>query len=165
MGLRTDPVHPGFQSSPAGMSPPVSVETPRSTLLALVRLQSWSALVRGPQKIPPWNLCVGAYRPVFAAIVKNLEIILHQGGPVRQCPHKRAGVTDEERSCVTLEAPLSMGFSRQEYWSGLPFPPPGDLPNLGIKPVSPESQINSLPSELSEKPLSCIRVALNLMSL
>ena len=35
------------------------------------------------------------------------------------------------------QAPLSMGFSRQEYWSGLPFPPPGDLPNPGIKPVFP----------------------------
>ena len=36
------------------------------------------------------------------------------------------------------QAPLSMGFSRQEYWSGFPFPSPGDLPNLGIKPMSPE---------------------------
>ena len=35
------------------------------------------------------------------------------------------------------QAPLSKGFSRQEYWSGLPFPPPGDLPNPGIEPVSP----------------------------
>ena len=34
------------------------------------------------------------------------------------------------------QAPLSMGLSRQEYWSGLPFPPPGDLPNPGIKPTS-----------------------------
>ena len=34
-------------------------------------------------------------------------------------------------------APLSIGFPRQEYWSGLPFPPLGDLPNPGIKPVSP----------------------------
>ena len=38
--------------------------------------------------------------------------------------------------CVALGAPLSMEFSRQEYRSGLPFPPPGDLPNPGIKPVS-----------------------------
>ena len=38
---------------------------------------------------------------------------------------------------VALQAPLSMGFPRQEYWNGLPFPPPGDLPNLGIKPMSP----------------------------
>ena len=38
---------------------------------------------------------------------------------------------------VTLQAPLSMEFSRQEYWSGVPFPPPGDLPNTGIEPESP----------------------------
>ena len=37
---------------------------------------------------------------------------------------------------VVLHAPQSMGFSRQEYWSGLPYPPPGDLPDPGIKPVS-----------------------------
>ena len=38
---------------------------------------------------------------------------------------------------VTHQAPLSTGFSRQEYWSGLPFPSPGDLPNPGIEPTSP----------------------------
>ena len=38
---------------------------------------------------------------------------------------------------VTLQAPLSMGFPRQEHWSGLPFPPPGDLPNPEIEPASP----------------------------
>ena len=37
---------------------------------------------------------------------------------------------------VACQAPLSMGFSRQEYWSGLPFPPPGDVPDPGIEPVS-----------------------------
>ena len=37
---------------------------------------------------------------------------------------------------VAHQAPLSVGFSRQEYWSGLPCPPPGDLPNPGIKPKS-----------------------------
>ena len=41
---------------------------------------------------------------------------------------------------VARQAPLSMDFSRQEYWSGLPFPPPGDLPNPGIKPKSPALQ-------------------------
>jgi len=40
---------------------------------------------------------------------------------------------------VALRAPLSMGFSWQEYWSGLPFPPPGDPPNPGIEPMSPMS--------------------------
>ena len=38
---------------------------------------------------------------------------------------------------VARQAPLFMGFSRQEYWSGLPCSPPGDLPDAGIKPVSP----------------------------
>ena len=49
-----------------------------------------------------------------------------------------------------------MDFSRQEYWSGLPFPSPGDLPDPEIKPtspVSPASQENSLPIELSGKPM------------
>ena len=40
---------------------------------------------------------------------------------------------------VARQVPLSMEFSRQEYWSGLPFPTPGDLPNPGIEPMSPES--------------------------
>ena len=42
-----------------------------------------------------------------------------------------------------------MGFSRQEYWSGLPFPSPGDLSNPGIKPGSPALQVDSLLSELA----------------
>ena len=45
------------------------------------------------------------------------------------------------------------GLSRQEYWSGLPCPPPGDLPNPGIKPRSPELQADSLPSDLPGKPI------------
>ena len=48
---------------------------------------------------------------------------------------------------VAYQAPLSMGFSRQEYWSGLPFPSPGDLPNPGIEPGSPALQADALPSK------------------
>ena len=48
--------------------------------------------------------------------------------------------------------PLSMGFSGQEYWSGLPFPSPGDLPDPGIEPGSPTLQADSLPSEPPGKP-------------
>ena len=44
---------------------------------------------------------------------------------------------------VARQAPLSMGFSRQEYWSGLPFPPPGDLPNLGMESRSPALQADA----------------------
>ena len=48
---------------------------------------------------------------------------------------------------VACQAPLSMGFSRQEYWSGLPFPSPGDLPDPGIKPRSPALEADALTSE------------------
>ena len=48
---------------------------------------------------------------------------------------------------VVYQAPLSMGYSRQEYWSGLPFPSPGDLPDPGIEPRSPALQADALPSE------------------
>ena len=72
------------------------------------------------------------------------------------------------QSCPTLcdpwtlarQAPLSMAFSRQEYWSGLLCPPLEDLPNLGIKPtalVSPALQADSLPSEPPGKPISTLR--------
>ena len=52
--------------------------------------------------------------------------------------------------CVACQAPLSMEFSRQEYWSGLPFPPPGNPPSSGMEPespVSPALQMDSLPAE------------------
>ena len=60
------------------------------------------------------------------------------------------------KSCLTLatpwtvacKAPLSMGFSRQEYWSGLPFPSPGVLPDLGMEARSPALQADSLPTKL-----------------
>jgi len=51
---------------------------------------------------------------------------------------------------VAHQAPLSMEFSRQEYWSGLLFPSPGDLPNPGNESMSPALQVESLPSELPE---------------
>ena len=53
---------------------------------------------------------------------------------------------------VALQAPLSMEFSRQEYWSGLPCPPPRGLPNPGVEPRSPTVQAYSLLSELPGKP-------------
>ena len=64
------------------------------------------------------------------------------------------------QSCLTVcnacavahQTPLSMGFSRQEYWSGLPFSSPGDLPNPGIEPGSPALQADALPSEQPGKP-------------
>ena len=54
---------------------------------------------------------------------------------------------------VAYQAPQSMEFSRQEYWSGLPFPSPGDLPNPGIEPGSPSSWADASPSEPPGKTL------------
>ena len=54
--------------------------------------------------------------------------------------------------CIAHQAPLSMEFSKQEYWSRLPFPSPEDLPDPGIKPLSPKLQADSLPTEPLEKP-------------
>ena len=66
--------------------------------------------------------------------------------------NKHLKVKVKSLSCVRLfttpwtsvhQAPLSMGFSRQEYWSGLPCPSPGDLPNPGIEPRSPALQVDA----------------------
>ena len=70
------------------------------------------------------------------------------------------------QSCLTLCDPMNYSparlfcpwrFFRQEYWSGLPCPPPGDLPNPEIKPRSPAVQVNSLPSEPPGNPNQLIR--------
>ena len=64
--------------------------------------------------------------------------------------------SDSATPCtVVCWAPLSVGVFRQEFWSGWPFPPPGDLPDLEIEPVSPVSpalQADSLPAEPLRKP-------------
>ena len=70
-----------------------------------------------------------------------------------KCNYESEGVSHSVLSysvtpwTIARQAPLSMEFSRQEYWSGLPFPAPGDLPDPGVKPRSPALQADSLPSE------------------
>ena len=65
----------------------------------------------------------------------------------------RCSVRSDSTNPQTLacQAPLSMGFPRQEYWVGLPFPSPGDLPNSRIKPWSPTLLVDFLPSKLPRK--------------
>ena len=66
--------------------------------------------------------------------------------------HVRLSESSWTTSC---QAPLSMGFFRKEYWSGLPFPPPGDIPNPGIEPallMSSALQVDSLPLVPPGKP-------------
>ena len=84
--------------------------------------------------------------------ILNLQLISHR--KERRTLHKRSVWKWKwSRSVVSnslrprwlaYQAPLSMGFSRQEYWSGLPFPSPGDLPNPGIEPESPTLQADTL---------------------
>ena len=90
----------------------------------------------------------------FLSILPNFLWTLDEFGGDKTC--KRVCVCVKLLSHVQLfatpwtvarQAPLSMGFSRQEYWSGLPWPSPGDLPNPGIKPGSPALQADALSSE------------------
>ena len=65
---------------------------------------------------------------------------------------------------VSCQVPLSLGFARQEYWSGLPFPTPGDLLNPGMEPASPVPlvlQVDSLPTEPSGKRVQYYKVGAN----
>ena len=71
-------------------------------------------------------------------------INLKTHGEVKSLSHVRLFATP---CTVAYQALPSMGFSRQEYWSGLPFPSPGDLPDPGIESRSPALQADALPSE------------------
>ena len=87
------------------------------------------------------------------------EKMLSQGAYVcvlSHFSHVQLSATTQTAAC---QAPLSMGFSRQEYWNGLPSPPPGDLLNPGIKPtfpVVPQLQADSLPLSHQESPKELI---------
>ena len=80
-----------------------------------------------------------------------LENTMNSGGGGR-CLVAKSCLTLAIPRTVACQAPLSMGFSRQEYWSGLPFPSPWYLPYPGIKPTSPALQADSLPLAPHGKP-------------
>ena len=79
--------------------------------------------------------------------LSDLDMITINGGGLvaKLCPTLATPLT------VAHQAPLFMGFSRQEYWRGLPFPSPGDLSDSGLEPRSPALQADSLPTELRGK--------------
>ena len=102
-----------------------------------------------------WHHALGGERPV-EGLQRDCLFSVMQGAGF--CGYDCKCWAQLLQSCLTLcnlwtvahQAPLSMGFSRQEYWSGLLCPPPGDLPNAGIEPippVSPALQAGSLPTE------------------
>ena len=64
---------------------------------------------------------------------------------------------------VAFQAPLCVGFSRQEYWSGLPFPPPGDLPDPGTEPTSPASPALAGGVFTAEQPGKLLGISTNIL--
>ena len=89
---------------------------------------------------------------------------------MNQLPTRIFVVALVTKSCLTLcdsiahLAPQPMGLSRQEYWSGLPFPSPGDLPNPGIEPGSPTLEADALTSEPPGKPSPLVALLLIFIS-
>ena len=113
------------------------------------RQEYWSGLPFSPPGDLP-DPRIQPTSPVSPALLtdslplSHLRLGWNERKKVKSLSHVRFFVTPWT---VTCQAPLSMGFSRQEYWSGLPFPPPEDLPNPGIEPGSPALQADALPSE------------------
>ena len=90
-----------------------------------------------------WVICETVYYICVCVLITQLCLTLCD--PMDCSPHG-------------LQAPLPMEFSRQEHWSGLPFPSPGDLPHPGIKPKSPALQADSLLSDLPEAPFIIVNI-------
>ena len=128
---------------PINYTPPGS-----SSSMGSCRQEYWSGLpFRTPGDLPDPGIT-----PMSPALAGSFFIT----EPPRKPVERKKG---SAKSCLTLaipwtvacQAPLSMGFSRQEYWRGLPFPSPGDLPNPGIEPRSPTLQADALLTELHGK--------------
>ena len=83
-----------------------------------------------------------AHRAIFYNGWKQMILYMYNSVCKTRVSHVQLSVTPWP---VARQAPLSMEFSRQDYWSGLPFPSPGDLPDPGIEPGSPALQADSLP--------------------
>ena len=84
-----------------------------------------------------------------------VQIVLHAQSP-QSCP-----ALCDPMNCIVCQATLSMGFSRQKYWSELPCPSPGNLPNPGIKPTPPASSELQADSLLTEPPGKPFRSLIN----
>ena len=85
----------------------------------------------------------------YIFICNFLYLYVNTESEVKSLSHVRLFATPWT---VAYRAPQSMEFSRQEYWNGLPFPSPGDLPDPGIEPWSPALHADALPSEPPGKP-------------
>ena len=102
-----------------------------------------------PQDLMSLCKCTLSKKPsqtmLSIAVFLSLTLSCMHAQSLQSCPTLRNPLG------VALQVPQSMGLSRREYWKGLPFPSPGDLPKPGIKPGSPELQVDFLPIEPSGK--------------
>ena len=90
-----------------------------------------------------WLMGIDAYKLLIACIKQITNVkLLYSTGLACLLSHIQLFATP---CTVACQAPLSMGFYRQEYWNGQPFPSPGDLPNMGTEPGSPAWQADCLP--------------------
>ena len=116
----------------------VAYRAPSST--GFSRQEYWSGLpFPSPEDLPNPGI-----KPGSPALQTDVLLSEPPGKPMKLLSHVQLFATPWT---VAYQAPPSMGFSRQEYWSELPFPPPGDLPDPGIEPGSPAFQAGSLPFE------------------
>ena len=101
---------------------------------------------------------MGQIKPVSSdggrkSVMEEVRIIERAQSCSCMCAHfLQLCLTLCDPTTVARQAPLSMGFSRQEYWSGFPCPPPGVLPNPAIEPESPALQVDFLSTEPAGKP-------------
>ena len=134
--------------SAVGNNLPVTRGANKSTVVSLWgdRLQVWTCVF---QSTCPW-------RPISVLDrVLLREKVSHRKMKVKSLSRVRLFATPWT---VARQAPPCMGFSRQESWSGLPLPSPGDLPDPGIEPGSPALQTDALPSEPLGKPYATVHV-------
>ena len=109
------------------------------------RKEYWSGLpCASPGDIPDPEI-----KPESPALQADSLLLSHQKVKVKSLSGVRLFLTPWT---VAYQVPPSMGFSSQECWTGLPFPPPGDLPDPGIEPRSPALQADAVPSEPPGKP-------------
>ena len=134
-------------------------DTVRCFLITILQIRKKFGASKGPASLRS-SLCVAAGTSLIKHRLGYISLLLKAPGFPSLLEDKE-GKKVNSLSCVRFfatpwtvayQAPLSMGFSRQEYWSGMPFPSPGGLPDPGIEPRSPELEADTLTSEPPGKP-------------
>ena len=125
--------------------------------------EAWCATLHGVEKnqmrLSDWKTTMGDLRQSKITVEKINYHAKHMGEELKAIITQEKALSDSTMSnslwpswTIARQAPLSMEFSRQEHWSGEPFPSPADLPDLGMETGCPTEQADSLPSQPPGKP-------------